>query len=65
MAPIPGIRLRFTFRPFAQTAVDYTRPSTTVQGLGVRRQKRCLCLLYSLPYQLVHGGGGGSFLIRG
>ena len=64
MAPIPGIRLRFTFRPFAQTAVDYTGPSTTVQGLGVRRQKRWLCLLYSLAYQLVHRGRG-YYLIRG
>ena len=35
MALIPEIRLRFTFRPFDQTAVDYAGPFTTVQGRGV------------------------------
>lgn len=51
MAPIPGIHLRFTFPPFDQTAIDYARPFTTVQGRGVHRQKDgCV---YSLGYQLV------------
>ena len=54
MAPIPGIRLRFTFRPFDQTAVDYAGPFTTVQGRGVRRQKRWLCLFTCLSTRAVH-----------
>lgn len=40
MAPIPGIHLRFTFHPFDQTAIDYAGRFTTVEGQGVRRQKR-------------------------
>ncbi|PFX11323.1 hypothetical protein AWC38_SpisGene25013 [Stylophora pistillata] len=54
MAPIPGIRFRFTFRPFAQTAMDYVGPFATVQGRGVRRQKRWLCLITSLSFRPVH-----------
>ena len=54
MAPRPKIRLRFTFRPFDQTAVDYAGPFTTVQGRGVRRQKRWLCLFSSLLTCTVH-----------
>ena len=54
MAPIPGIRLRFTFRPFDQTAVDYAGPFTTVQGRGVRHQKRWLCLFTCLSTRAVH-----------
>ena len=54
MAPIPEIRLRFTFRPFDQTAVDYAGPFTTVQGRGVRRQKRWLCLFTCLSTRAVH-----------
>ena len=54
MAPLPKIRLRFTFRPFDQTAVDYAGPFTTVQGRGVRRQKRWLCLFTCLSTRAVH-----------
>ena len=36
MAPLPKIRLRFTFRQFDETAVDYAGLFTTVQGEGVR-----------------------------
>ena len=54
MAPIPGIRLRFTFHPFDQTAVDYAGPFTTVQGRGVRRRKRWLCLFTFLSTRAAH-----------
>ena len=54
MAPIPEIRLHFTFRPFDQTAVDYAGPFTTVQGRGVCRQKRWLCLFTCLSTRAVH-----------
>ena len=54
MAPIPGIRLGFTFRPFDQTAVDYAGPFTTVQGRVVRCQKRWLCLFTCLSIRAVH-----------
>ncbi|XP_068712874.1 uncharacterized protein [Montipora foliosa] len=54
MAPIPEIRLRFTVRPFDQTAVDYAGPFTTVQGRGVHQQKRWLCLFTCLSTRAVH-----------
>ena len=54
MAPIPEIRVRFTFRPFDQTAVDYAGPFTTVQRRGVRRQKRWLYLFTRLSTRTVH-----------
>ena len=54
MAPLPKIRLRFTFRPFDQTSVDYAGPFTTIQGRGVRRQKRWLCLFTCLSTRAVH-----------
>ena len=54
MAPIPGVRLRSTFHPFDQAAVDYAGPFTTVQGRGVRRQKRWLCLFTYLSTCAVH-----------
>ena len=37
MAPLPKTRLRFTFWPFAQTAVDFSGPLYSVQG---RRKPR-------------------------
>ncbi|XP_068690331.1 uncharacterized protein [Montipora foliosa] len=40
MAPLPLIRLRFSLRPFLQTAVDFGGPFITIQGRGCRRQKR-------------------------
>ena len=54
MAPIPGIRLRFTLHPFDQTAVDYAGPFTTVQGRGVRRRQRWLCLFTCLSTRAAH-----------
>ena len=34
MAPLPKVRLRFTYRPFDQSVVDYAGPFITVQGRG-------------------------------
>ena len=48
MAPLPAIRLRFTFRPFDQCAVDYAEPFETIQGRAIKRQKRYLCLFTCL-----------------
>ena len=42
MAPLPKTRLRFTFRPFAQTAVNFAGPFYTVQGRRKPRQTRWL-----------------------
>ena len=36
MAPLPQIRPRFSWRAFAQTAVDYGGPFITVQGRRTR-----------------------------
>lgn len=44
MGPITQIRLRFTFRAFDQTAVDYPGPFTTIQGRERHRLKRGLCV---------------------
>ena len=54
MAPLPKTRLRFTFRPFAQTAVDFAGPLYTVQGRRKPRQKRWLCLFTCLETRAVH-----------
>ena len=54
MAPLPKARLRFTFKPFAQTAVDFAGPLYTVQGRRRPRQKRWLCLFTCLETQAVH-----------
>ena len=54
MAPLPKARLRFTFKPFAQTAVDFAGPLYTVQGLRKPRQKRWLCLFTCLETRAVH-----------
>ena len=56
MALIPKIRLRLTFCPFDQAAVDYAGPLTTVQGRGVPLQKRWLCLFTCLSTCAVHTG---------
>ena len=57
MAPLPKVRLRFTFRPFDQTAVDYACPFITIQGRGRQRQKRWLCLFTFLATRAIHGQG--------
>ena len=54
MAPLPKARLRFTFKPFAQTAVDFAGPLYTVQGRIKPRQKRWLCLFTCLETRAVH-----------
>ena len=54
MAPLPKTRLRFSFRPFAQTAVDFAGPLYTVQGRRKPRQKRWLCLFTCLETRAVH-----------
>jgi len=54
MAPHPQIRLRFSLRAFAQTAVDYGGPFITVQGRRTRRQKRYLCLFTCLASRVVY-----------
>ncbi|PFX18078.1 EGF-like module-containing mucin-like hormone receptor-like 1 [Stylophora pistillata] len=54
MAPLPQMRLRFSFRPFAQTAVDFAGPFYTVQRRGKPRQKRWLCLFTFLETRAVH-----------
>ncbi|XP_068715777.1 uncharacterized protein [Montipora foliosa] len=54
MAPLPQIRLRFSLRAFAQTAVDYGGQFITVQGRRTHRQKRYLCLFTCLATRAVH-----------
>jgi hypothetical protein len=54
MAPLPKVRLRFNFRPFDQSAVDYAGPFITVQGRGRQRQKRWLCLFTCLATRAIH-----------
>ena len=54
MAPLPPIRLRFTFHPFDQSAVDYAGPFVTIQGRGRSRQKRYLCLFTCLATRAIH-----------
>ena len=54
MAPLPKVRLRFTYRPFDQSAVDYAGPFITVQGRGRQRQKRWLCLFTCLATRAIH-----------
>ena len=46
MAPLPKTRPRFSFRPFAQTAVDFAGPLYTLQGRGKHdRRGGCAFLL--------------------
>ena len=54
MAPLAKVRLRFTYRPFDQSAVDYPGPFITVQGRGGQRQKRWLCLFTCLATRAIH-----------
>ena len=54
MAALPSVRLRFTFGPFDQAAVDFAGPFTTIQGRGKRRLKRWLCLFTWLSVRAVH-----------
>ena len=56
MAPLPKERLGFSLRPFAKTAMDYAGPFVTVQGRGLRRQKRWPCLFTCLTTRAVYLG---------
>ena len=42
------VNLRFIFRPFDQCGVDYAEPFETIQGRGIKRQKRYLRLFTCL-----------------
>ena len=53
-APLSKMRLRFSFRPFAQRTVDFAGPLYTVQGRGKPRRKRWLCLFTCLKTRAVH-----------
>ena len=54
MSPLLQKRLRFCFRTFAQTAVDFAGSFYTVQGRRQPRQKRWLCLFTCLERRAVH-----------
>ena len=54
MAPLPKVRLRFTYRAFDQCGVDFAGPFLTVQGCGKTRQKRWLCVFTCLSIRAVH-----------
>ena len=54
MAPLPEVRLRFTYRAFDQVAVDYAGPFITVQGRGRQRLNRWLCVFTCLSTRAVH-----------
>ena len=54
MAPLPGVRLRFTYQAFDQCAVDFGGPFITIQGRGRKRQKRYLCMFTCLSVRAVH-----------
>ena len=54
MGPLPQVRLRFTFRAFDQTAVDYAGPFTTIQGRRRHRLKRWLCVFTCFSTRAVH-----------
>ena len=56
MAPLPKVRLRFTYRAFDQCGVDYAGPFNTIQGRGYRRQKRWLCVFTCLAVRAVRNG---------
>ena len=47
-------RLKKTLRAFTRTAVDFAGPFITVQGRGIRRAKRYLCLFTCLTTRAVH-----------
>ena len=54
MAPLPGIRLEMTGRPFENCATDYAGPYFTKQGRGKVRAKRYLCLFLCLQTHCCH-----------
>ena len=52
--PTFQVRLRFTYRLFDQSAVDYAGPFIMVQSQGRQRQKRWLCLFTCLATRAIH-----------
>jgi hypothetical protein len=54
MGPLPPVRVRFTYKAFDQTGVDFAGPFLTVQGRGQKRFKRWLCLFTCLSTRAVH-----------
>ena len=67
MAPLPKIRFKMTLHAFSRKAVDFADSFITVQGRGMRRTKRYLCLFTCLISRAVHlevafGLGTDSFL---
>ena len=54
MAPLPKVRLRFTYRAFDQCGVDYVGPLITIQGRGRQQQKRWLCVFTCLSVRVFH-----------
>ena len=61
MALLPEIRIWMSMHAFAQTAVDYGGPFTTVQGRGKHRQKRSFTVYVfineSCPLGIAYGVG--------
>jgi len=54
MALLPLCRLQSSLRAFTQTALDFTRPFIMIQGRGMQRCKRYLCLFTCLASRAVH-----------
>jgi len=54
LGPLLQVRLRFTFRVFDQTTVDYAGPFTTIQGRRRQQLKRWLCVFSCLSTRAVH-----------
>ena len=46
--PLPTIRLKKTLQTFAIVSLDYGGPFITIQGRGMNRTKRYLCLFTCL-----------------
>ena len=54
MAPLPKVRLRFTYRAFDQCGIDFAGPFVTIQGRGRKRQERWLCVFTCKSVRAVH-----------
>ena len=54
MAPLPDTRCKLPLKAFAEIAIDFAGPFTTLQGCGKRRQKRYLCLFICTASRAVH-----------
>ena len=54
MAPLPDTRCKLPLRAFAEIAIDFAGPFTTIQGCGKQQQKRYLCLFTCTASRAVH-----------